>query len=254
MRRLKKDRNRKIIKVEIPLTKHTGKIRIKKRNNLYEVGIPVATRRESFNEKMYVEWQISYYAMKNSKKAEMSTLNRDEFSFKSYNGKRKILYELSEFLYYFHKWNLISESDIKNLIEYISSIPKSNLIENLYQITKSFFAEKEINKLTFKEAKLEYPYLLYNFGNDFFAEIVIREKQKAIGVQPMFYLCFPITYLTDKNGKSLIGRTAKPNEVAYFEWNTNNFGVILDSFKIFGMLSENHRRDVLKILELILNL
>ena len=54
------DPKSKIISVAIPLTKATGKIRIKKRNNFNEYGIPVPTKAEAFSPQCYVEWQIGY--------------------------------------------------------------------------------------------------------------------------------------------------------------------------------------------------
>ena len=46
--------------VKLPLTNHTGKIRVKRRGKTSNYGIPIATRREVFKEIDYVEWQISY--------------------------------------------------------------------------------------------------------------------------------------------------------------------------------------------------
>lgn len=244
----------KKILIEIPLTQHTGKIRIKKRNKYTDFGIPVATRQEIFNPNMYVEWQISYDLEENSQNLENSTLkNKKDMKFKAYNGKTKILYELSEYLYYFCEMNIVSKQEINNLESFIKSIPDKNLIENLYKIYKSNPIYKSINGLNFLESEIKYPHLIYDYNNGFFiiSEITIKEKQKAIGIQPMVYICFPISYLKDKKGKSIIGRKAEPNEKATFELNKNHAFIVVDSFKIFGMLSKSHKHDILEILKLI---
>jgi hypothetical protein len=248
------NKSNKSILIEIPLTQHTGKIRIKERRSYTDFGIPVATRQKAFNPNMYVEWQISYDAELNSGKAHFSTLkNKGNLIFKAYNGKKKVLYELSEYLYYFYKMNIVSIHDLIELRNFIESIPNERLIESIYKIYKSNPTRKLINDMEFLESEIKYPHLIHDFNNGFFiiAEITIREKQKAVGIQPMVYVCFPVSYLKDKNGNSIIGRKAEPNESAVFEFNQDNAFVVVDSFKIFGMLSKSHRYDILEILKII---
>lgn len=246
--------NQRIL-VEIPLTTHTGKIRIKERRSYTDFGIPVATRRKPFNQNMYVEWQIGYDIEIGSKRIHLSTLaNNPDLTFVAYNNKPKTLYELSEYLYYFYRMGVISEEKLREVKNYVENIPDSSLLENIYRIYKSNPVEKEINGILFLESVIKYPHLIHDFNNGFFiiAEITIKEKQKAVGIQPMVYICFPVSYLKDELGNSLIGRTAKPNEVAIFEFNRDNAFVILESFKIFGLLSKAHRHDTQEILRLIL--
>ena len=93
--------------VEIPLTEQTGKARVKVRNSFYEYGLPSTTRQNPFSQKHYVEWQISYDVDKSdNEKLALSTLQNSEFI--GANGKKKALYELSEFAYYFAQWGIIS--------------------------------------------------------------------------------------------------------------------------------------------------
>ncbi|WP_293449050.1 R.Pab1 family restriction endonuclease [Persephonella sp.] len=246
-------KNQKII-IEIPLTQPTGKIRIKERQGYTDFGIPVATRQKVFNPNMYVEWQIGYDAELNSSKANLSRLkDRNDLIFKAYNGKKKVLYELSEYLYYLYKMGVISKQDVDTLERKIKNIPENSLIENSYKIYKSNPIRKTLNEMEFLESEIKYPHLIYDFDNDFFiiAEITIREKQKAIGIQPMVYICFPVSYLKDQNGNSIIGRKAEKNEKVYFELDKDKAFVVIDSFKIFGMLSKNHKHDILEILKVI---
>jgi len=253
MRIVEVDKLNKKIKVGIPLTEHTGKIRIKERTKYTDFGIPVATRRKPFNKNMYVEWQIGYDLNIKSKKVELSTLNNDSLSFIAYNGEQKILYELSEYLYYFREMGVISSKEIDDLINYVQNIPDDGLIENIYRIYKSNPIKKEINGITFLESELKYPHLIHDFNNGFFviAEITIREKQKAVGIQPMLYICFPVSCLTDSQGNSILGRTANTKENAILELNASNEFIVRECFKIFGMLSKAHKHDVLEILNLI---
>lgn len=248
------DETTKSILIEIPLTQHTGKIRIKERKSYTDFGIPVATRQKAFNQNMYVEWQISYDAELNSRKATFSTLKDEEkLIFKAYNGKKKVLYELSEYLYYFYKMDALSKQDLDELKNFVKNIPNERLIENTYKIYKSIPTYRIINDIGFLESEIKYPHLIHDFNNGFFiiAEITIKEKQKAIGIQPMVYICFPVSYLKDKEGNTILGRKAKANESAIFEFNRDNAFVIVNSFKIFGMLSKSHKHDILEILKVI---
>jgi hypothetical protein len=202
---------------------------------------------------MYVEWQIGYDLELNSNNIQNSTFYNSSKSFVAYNGKRKILYELSEYFYYFYKMGVFTDNDIDSLLKYLTKIDENSFIENLYTITKSYPKEVKINNMNFLESFISYPHLIYDFNNGFLiiAEITIKEKQRAVGIQPMLYLCFPITYLKDINGKSIIGRKANQNEIALFEFNEKNAFIIKESFKIFGIMSKSHNYDTIQILKLI---
>ena len=243
------DEENKRILVDIPLTRHTGKIRIKSRSMFYEYGNSHATRREPFNQNNYVEWQISY----DLEYKERDNSSVSHVSFVAYSGKKKVLYELSEYLYYFYSWDMITPSELKGILEFLSNLEEKNLISNHpdCQITRTHPVEKQINDTTFFGMTLNYPQLVYKFGKyEIIAEITIREKQNAIGIQPMLYLCFPITEL--QVSESLIGRIAEKKEIAQFVIDKSNYSIVIEMVKVFGMLSPSHHKDILEILKSIL--
>lgn len=103
------DELNKKIKVAIPLTGQTSKTRVKSRDIWY--GYPVATRQKEFELNFYIEWQIGYDIVTSEKtKLELSTLQNKRFI--GSNGKEKALYELSEYLYYFFKMDIITKDEI----------------------------------------------------------------------------------------------------------------------------------------------
>ncbi|WP_352155119.1 R.Pab1 family restriction endonuclease [Helicobacter sp. NHP22-001] len=70
-----------------------------------------------------------------------------------------------------------------------------------------------------------------------------------MGMQPMLYVCIPITHLN--TATPLLGRRAGLKECGfYFRGRTQRF--LLELFKIFATLSPNHHHDILQILEVIL--
>lgn len=105
--------------------------------------------------------------------------------------------------------------------------------------------QQDILGIDFYYSEVKYPLLVHKFGNfDILIEIIIKEKQRAIVVQPMLYICFPITELKPAGNKpSLLGRVTDSKDKQF----------LLESFKIFGILSESHNYDIRRILELIKN-
>jgi hypothetical protein len=244
----------KNIKVQIPLTKNSGKIRIKNRSILNEYGLNYATRRDPFKQSNYVEWMIGYDVVtKKEDKLKLTTLPNLRFT--GANDKEKALYELSEFIYYFYKWNVIKKDDLTEIKTFLENIDEDKLLENheKLQISRDNFKKQEINGINFNLTHVKYPLLVQEFGSfEIVCEIKITEQQYAMSTQAMIYLCFPITELESK--KTLLGRVAETKESACFNINEKNISVFLEILKSFGFLSSSHKTDVLRIIDLILGL
>ena len=251
----KVDRDKKELLVAIPLTTPREKIRVKERDNIYGYGLPFASRTNKFNQKNYIEWQIGYdieVGEEFSKKLNRDLTTIKEIQFIAYNKKNKYLYELSEYLYYMVDFGVITIDKLDKLREFLENLDDSDLVEkhSHCQIKRTHPQIEKINNLDFELLKIEYPQLIYKFKN-YEIEITIKEKQRAVGIQPMLYFCFPITELI--TNKPLIGRSAKKQEFAYFKFDKNNMKIILEMIKIFGMLSISHRYDILTIINLTKN-
>lgn len=248
----KTDETRKIIDVSIPLTKGTDKTRIKKRSVLNEYGFPVATRSVPFSQQCYVEWQIGYdVVLDDGEKSKKTTLKN--ITFTGANGKEKALYELSEYLFYFHKWGVITSGELTNLKNFLNSVRETDFLDSNpnYAIERSHPIPKELLGIEFEYTQVKYPLFIHKFPPfELVTEIKITEKQYAIGVQPMLYFCFPITEL--KSSKCLLGRVAEPKETAIFEINESNIRVFVETLKLFGILSKNHNSDAISIIDAIL--
>ena len=240
-------------KIEVPilLTAVSGKIRIKNRSIVNEYGTPVAVKRDRFVLSNYVEWQIGYDVVKKEEeKFAESSLPNTEFI--GANKKTKALYELSEYIWHFYKWGIVSKEELEDIANYLNSIYDNDLIDNNseLQIDRSHPIAKNINGFDFEYTQVKYPLLIHKFnGYEIVTEIKITEKQYAVGTQPMLYLCFPITELKENN---LIGRTAKTKEIAHFEITESNIRVFLEMLKMFGILSKKHKHDILQIIGTIL--
>ena len=240
------------IYIEIPLTSQSGKARVKIRNSFYEYGLPTATKQNPFSQKHYIEWQIGYDADKSdSDKMKLTSLKNTEFI--GANGKNKALYELSEYLFYFVKWEIISIDEINDILSFLENINRNNFLDSNFLILRSHPIQRNILGIDFYFSEVRYPLLVHKFDNfDILVEIIIREKQRAIGSQPMLYVCFPITQLVPfKNKLALLGRVAETKEFAYLVLDSKDKQFLLESFKIFGILSPSHNYDIIQILNII---
>lgn len=240
------------IKVAIPLTKGTEKVRIKRRSVLNEYGIPVSTKAEKFTQSCYVEWQIGYDVIKNDAEKMKKTTLKD-YSFIGANGKEKTLYELSEYIKYFYDWGVISRQDLAKIRQDLSVLKEDDFLDRNPDlcIRRTHPIPKKLNGFQFLSVKVEYPLLIYHFGNfEIVAEIKITEKQYAIGTQPMLYLCFPVTEL--EHSENLLGRTALTKEMGSFVIDQKRIFVFVEMLKLFGTLSVNHNKDIISIIDIIL--
>ena len=256
------DEKNKIITIDVPLTTTSGKTRVKQRDFVFDYGMPFASRKNHFNQKNYIEWQIGYDAIvpayidnfEERKFKNFVNTTLKDFYFTGDNKKNKTLYELSEYLFYFVKWKVITQDSLQKLQSFLIDIKNQDLLDKHRhcEIKRTNPVSKTINNINFQALTIEYPQLIYKFGEyEIIAEITIREKQKAVGTQPMLYFCFPITELQAK--KPLLGRCANTKEFAEFEFNQKNIFIILEMIKIFGMLSLSHKNDTLNIIKTILN-
>ncbi len=247
----KRDDKNKTLTIAIPLTKGTDKTRIKRRSFFNEYGLPVSTKKEVFSLDCYIEWQIGYDVVTNDKdKLERTTIN--DKTFIGANGKEKTLYELSEYIYYFYKWGVIKKNELLEIKSYLSRLKNNDFLDSNSELTieRSHPIEKNILGVNYYFTQVKYPLLIHKFQQyEILTEIIIKEKQYAIGVQPMLYFCFPITEL--KSNKTIIGRCAETNETAEFIIEKNNIQIFLKILKIFGTLSFNHNSDIITIIDRI---
>ena len=247
------DENNHRLVVAIPLTITSWKIRVKRRSSIFEYGLPHASRSEQFTQANYIERQIGYdVILDDQEKLKLTTL--PEKHFVAYNGKNKALYELSEYLYYFYQRNIISNSELTDLLIFLRRVDVNNLIDNHpdCRICRTHPRERNFFGINFYKSEISYPLLIHKFENyEIITEISIKEKQRAIWVQPMLYFCFPITELIST--PLLIWRTANIKEEASFVFDRSNYHIILEMTKIFWLLSQNHNYDIIRIIESILN-
>ncbi|WP_367690156.1 R.Pab1 family restriction endonuclease [Helicobacter pylori] len=241
--------DKKVIEVSIPLTSISGKARVKIRHAFSDYGVSTATRKIPFSLKHYVEWQIGYdVPIKDKEKFKLTTLKDEKYHFLGANNKVKTLYELSEMIYYAKQLGLISLENLENTLKYLEK--QKQFIEDNFTITRERFRSHQFGGMDFELSRISYPLLIHSFNDNQLSEIVIREQQYGSKTQAMLYFCFSILEL--KTATPLLNRTAMLKEHALLIIHKTNALMFLEMLKIFGLLSQAHHNDVLKILEKIL--
>ena len=234
--------------VNLPLTKPTGKIRVKRRSFFSEYGEPIAPRQVKLTQSCYVEWQIGYDLVATDENAGKTSLS--ELTFINYKGEVKYAYELSEIVLYAHRHGFVKDADVARCIADIREVSDKNTFEETSSISRTNPKEVTINGLRFYEMNVSYPLFVHRFGQyEIFAEIMIREKQRAVGTQAMLYVCLPITTMDFK--RQALGRTLESKECAEWRIGQEEALLALELFRVFGMLSPKHRHDVISILEML---
>ena len=238
--------------VRLPLTAISGKARLKRRSCFCHYGEPYAPTEIPMSLETYMEWQIGYDALDKEVEKGKKETSLMEKTFSNYKGETKYGFELSEIIYYCRKKNIISDQDILNVYMQIKAVDEDSTFEQMPDMVpaRTNPIEKVYNGMPFYKMLVSYPLLVHRFGKyDIFAEVTIREKQKAIGTQAMLYVCLPITSL--KFTEQPIGRTVKSKECAKWVIGKEEGSLALELFRIFGMLSPKHRYDVLALFKML---
>lgn len=160
---------------------------------------------------------------------------------------------MSEFLLFGFENSFISKAEIISLKNFIET--NNIFVENTQEIQRTNFVKENLVGIDFLKSKVSYPLLVYQFKQrDILCEIIIKEKQRAVGIMPMLYFCLPMGVIYNKNEEqNFIGRCIQSKEVGYLHINKNNISIFMQMFKIFGILSSSHKHDCLQILNYILS-
>lgn len=237
----------KEIIIKIPAS-NSGKMRFKTRENKLEFGKTFATRNNNFGENVYLEWQIGYDAVVTDVESGEKETTLKQYTFIGANGKKKYLYELSEFLYEGMRTGLILDESIRTLLE---EIKKYNDFIDDKKIEVEHNSKITINGINFEETSIKLPTLfMVETADNTQIEISIQKQQYASGVQPMVYFCIPIKSFN--NYSNLIGRPSKNGDILEYAIKEDNANILFDIIKIFAMCSKRHNFDVIEILKILI--
>ncbi len=231
------------MRYEFALSRPSGKIRIKERLAFMDYGQPIAPTQTVITPSHYIEWQIGY---------DRVIERGEEMHFVGANGKNKQIYELSEFIKFGLDSGILSSEDIVNLKNKIAR--NGEFIDTTQNISREHFTPTTIAGVEFLKSRVSYPLLIHTFGDtNIICEIIVREKQRAIGIMPMLYFCIAMSCVASSSGAcDFIGRQIASKECGYLEIGSQNIAIFVKMFEIFGLLSRAHQHDCVAILDYIL--
>ena len=239
----------KEIHIIIPVS-NSGKFRFKTRKDNFSFGKSFATRSNTFNKGVYLEWQIGYDVTEKDLKENKKHTNLTKLSFIGYNKKLKYPYELSELIYEAVRIGLIPSNSLKKLGKELLSYKEFLSGKDIDITRKGTFA---INGIIFEESVIQLPtFFVSDSKNRTQIEVSIQKQQYATGVQPMLY--FSIQIGSFINNDEFYGRSSKAGDKLIYIINKSNADGLLLMFKIFGMASPAHNHDIKEIIKVLVNL
>src|SRR5205814_10135405 len=110
------------------------------------------------------------------------TLNKIKIVDEKDNPTGRYIYELSDLLIEILRKGFINLNYLKKLLQEVQDEKK--LIEDELEVYRTHPKEYKFNGYTFWKSTIEHPLLIYEIqGLILKIEIIIKEKQKAIGIQ-----------------------------------------------------------------------
>ena len=229
--------NREIL-IKFPITRPTSKIRVKRRKRGF--GEPVATRQDPMLDSDYIEWQIGY----DTKDIKNPTVVRELIVPKT----NEIRYgnELSKIIWDAKRIEIFNDDDFDELEKFINNINDTDTLEENEKIV---LQKTKISVLGgFMKAIQKVPMFIKNNG-EYFVEIKLSHKQRAVGFQAMIYLCIWLRYCEDDIGNQILNRTAEAKEICTYKIDKSKKDLIKDVIKAFAIASKKHRHDIGLILQ-----
>ncbi|EJB29433.1 restriction endonuclease R.HpyAXII [Helicobacter pylori NQ4200] len=123
----------------------------------------------------------------------------------------------------------------------------NNKVKTLYELSEIIYYAKQLNLISLENLENTLKYL--EKQKQFIEDNFIRERFRLHQFGGMDF-CFSILEL--KTATPLLNRTATLKEQTLLTIHKTNALMFLEMLKIFGLLSQAHHNDVLKILEKIL--
>jgi hypothetical protein len=231
------------VRVRLPLTDVTGKVRLKEMNP-GGFGIPVAPSKTVLGEKHYLEWQIGCDIPNTNSPSVVPQIKFTR------NGETKYGHELSKIIFESVQLGLLSTNDLISEIEALKKIPPTEFEESrAVQVEVSTNAASD----GFQSAVQHLPQFTKTTPHGA-VQIQLKQKQRAVGYQAMVYVCLPMNQVLDMTGNLRKPGPAKSKETVYYDFNRENAAFVLDIIHAFGMASQQHNEDVRKIIGKILEI
>ena len=229
------------IRVQLPLTDVTGKVRVKEKSS-DGFGLPVAPSKTVLGEKDYLEWQIGYDIPNTSSPSIVPEIKFIR------NGETKYGHELSKIIFEAVRIGILSTNDLAREIEALKKISPTEFEESqAVQVEVSTNAAAD----GFQSAVQRLPQFTKSTPHGW-VQIQLKQKQRAVGYQAMVYVCLPMAEVLAMDGSPRKTGSAKSKETVFYDFTRANSDLLLAIIHAFGIASQQHNEDIRQILGKIL--
>ncbi len=234
------------IRVRLPLTDVSGKVRPKERTP-DGYGEPLAPTKTALGAKHYLEWQIGY----DTREADAPNVVK-EIQFIR-RGETKFGAELIKLLVDALRLGVISTNDLLRERDRLAKLAESTLEEREGITTEKTPLESKGSALPdgFTRWTQRVPQFLRETEHGWI-QIQLKPRQRAVGNQAMVYVCIPMTQVLATDGKPRAPGPAKTKETVFYDFTRANAGFLLDIVRAFAIASKQHNEDIGQILGRIL--
>ena len=234
------------VRVRLPLTDVTGKVRPKAKTPDGE-GEALAPTKTQLGERHYLEWQIGY----DTRDSDAPNVVK-EVRFER-RGETKYGTELTKILVESLRLGLLTPADLRRELDRLAQLADTTLEEH-ESITVEKAAVKPDGSLL-PDGFLRWTQKVPRFVRETetgFVQIQLKPRQRGVGNQAMIYVCLPVPALRTADGSPRPAGPARTKETAYYHFEKANIAFLLDIVRAFGMASRQHNEDLTKILGKIL--
>lgn len=240
------ERTADAVRVRLPLTDVTGKVRPKLRTEDGN-GEALAPTKVALGAKHFLEWQISY----DTRDATAPNVVREiEFTRR---GETKFGAELSKMLVEALRAGVIVTNDLLRERDRLAKLLEVTLEER-----EGTTVEKAPLELTgsalpdgFTRWTQKTPQFLRETEHGWI-QIQMKPRQRAVGSQAMVYVCLPLDRVLAADGSLRPPGPAKSKETVQYDFTRARAGFLLDIVRAFAIASRQHNEDMGQILGKIL--
>lgn len=231
------------VEVRLPLTDVTGPARVKRRA-ADGFGIPVAPSRTELDATCYLEWQIGYDT---TAADDVSVVPRVKFQ---RAGRTKYGSELTKILAEALRIGLLSREQLDAIR---AALPRLNAVnleaaEKVALHPEPAAARDAVLPEGFERFVQKVPQLVKSTPHGAI-EIQFKPKQRAVGYQPMVYVCLPLAQWRTASGAPRAPGRARPKETVIYAFTRENTAFLVDIVQAFAIASPAHNEDLAKILD-----
>lgn len=236
----------KSVRVRLPLTDVSGKVRPKERTP-DGYGEPLAPTKTALGAKHYLEWQIGY----DTREAGAPNVVK-EIQFVR-RGETKFGAELSKLLVDALRQGVISTNDLLRERDRLAKLAEVTLEEREGVTTEKTPLDAKGGELPagFTRWTQKVPQFLRETEHGWI-QIQLKPRQRAVGNQAMVYVCLPMSQVLTADGRPRTPGPAKTKETVFYDFTRTNAGFLLDVVRAFAIASRQHNEDMAQILGKIL--